>query len=1061
MIGAGSGELRCGNCDEVLPASARFCFSCGAPVVAVAGVEVRKTVTLLFCDVSGSTALGEGLDPEALRDVMSRYFAAARLAVERHGGTVEKFVGDAVMSVFGIPEVREDDALRAVRAAADLRDSLAVLSEELMDSLGVRLSVRTGVNTGPVVAGSARAGGSFATGDAVNTAARLEQSAAPGEILISASTWSLVRDAVEAEPIPPLMVKGKVDPLPAYRLVRVLETGLGRSRHFEAALVGRSRESRALADALAGTIENGHGQLVTVLGAAGMGKTRLVEQFLAGIGSGALALTGRCLSYGRGITFWPIVQLLRQAAGLHGGETAATARAALIAVLDALPDADTVANLLLPLLGHGGEPGDIDETFWAIGKVFARLAAQRPLVVVVDDVHWAEPTLLDLLEQLHDETRAMPVLLVCQARPEFLDQRPDWGTGAPSATTVLLEPLTESQTAALLEGLVGPGLPEPVVHAVHSWAEGNPFFAEEVATNFVEDGVLCRRAGGWEIVGDLTTVSVPPTVSALLAARLDRLPRQERALLERISIIGLEVTTDDAQRLAAEDVDVPALLTSLSRRDLLRHIGGPRGISWMFRHVLLREAAYSALPKSTRAELHERFADRLAESSTATGGEVHAFIGYHLERAVAYRRELSPNVDSAASLASRAADVLATAAAHARDIDDRAAASGFLERAVNLIPSHKEQRRDLMARVAQVQEDRGYFAQALQTLQQVVELMDATAPELERAVIAAVLLKVRTEGSEELDPAELRVASETAARLAREEHDHLRLAQALYCNVSAVQMSGLWTEAERVLHELERIGTPADRRRARGYLLVAYHYGTRHVDDGLAHLARIRNHSGQSAGQLEMIQRFEAALLAVSGRTEEALALAGEAEQTAAASGPFAAGINAQCTAEIYVARGDLPQAIRALEAGIAAFREGGGLAYASTLLAWQAALLLEHGGQDGDARRLVDEAAAVTSPFDVVSLALIRACRALLASRGGAFETAAAEAAAALATTDATDSLLNRADIRRWLSEIPQRRGDLTGQRRLLLEARDLYRAKGHRPLTAATDRLLSEITA
>src|ERR1035437_2757942 len=244
-----------------MPVSARFCPAVGSPRLSVAVVEVRKTVTLLFCDVVGSTALGERLDPEALRGVMSRYFAVARVAVLRHGGTVEKFVGDAVLAVFGIPEVREDDALRAVRAAAELRDCLADLSAELMGSMGIGLAVRTGVNTGSVVAGSAREGGSFATGDAVNTAARLEQAAAPGEVLIGASTWWLVRDAVEVEAVAPLAVKGKAEPLAAYRLVQVLDSERGRSRHPDAALVGRGRESRALADALARTTEGGRGQL--------------------------------------------------------------------------------------------------------------------------------------------------------------------------------------------------------------------------------------------------------------------------------------------------------------------------------------------------------------------------------------------------------------------------------------------------------------------------------------------------------------------------------------------------------------------------------------------------------------------------------------------------------------------------------------------------------------------------------------------------------------------------------------------------------------------------------
>ena len=338
MIVPAAEDTLCTVCGERLPVSARFCPACGSPLVAVAEVEIRKTVTLLFCDVAGSTALGEQLDPEALRGVMSRYFAVARGAVQRHGGTMEKFVGDAVLAVFGIPEVREDDALRAIRAAAELRDSLAALSAELMGSMGIELAVRTGVNTGSVVAGSAREGGSFATGDAVNTAARLEQAAAPGEVLIGALTWWLVRDAVEVEAVAPLVAKGKAEPLPAYRLVQVLDSERGRNRRPDATLVGRERESRALTEALARTRKDGRAQLVTVLGPAGMGKTRLVEHFLAGLGKDVRVLRGRCVSYGSGITFWPMVQVLRQAAGLIGEETREATEKALLALMDAAPD---------------------------------------------------------------------------------------------------------------------------------------------------------------------------------------------------------------------------------------------------------------------------------------------------------------------------------------------------------------------------------------------------------------------------------------------------------------------------------------------------------------------------------------------------------------------------------------------------------------------------------------------------------------------------------------------------------------------------------------------------
>ncbi len=1018
-------------------------------------------VTLLFCDVAGSTALGEQLDPEAFRSVMSRYFAVARVAIERHGGTLEKFVGDAVLAVFGIPEVREDDALRAVHAAAELRDSLAALSDELSDSLGVGLAVRTGINTGSVVAGSARAGGSFATGDAVNIAARLEQAAAPGEVLLGASTWSLVRDAVEVEQVTPLAAKGKAAPLPAYRLVRVLGSDRGRSRRLEADLVDRERESRALTDALARTTEGGRGQLVTVLGPAGMGKTRLIEHFLAGIGDDVRVLSGRCPSYGRGITFWPIVQLLRQAAGLIGEETPEATEKALVALLDEAPDRGAVVERLLPLLGFGGEPCGCEETFWAVRNVLERLAAHGPLVVSVDDIHWAEPTLLDLLESIRDDARDVPLLIVCQARPELLEQRPGWGGGALNATTFLLEPITQ-HTGALLEGLLGPGVPDRVVAAVADWAGGNPLFVEEVATHLVEHGVVRRRNDEWVVVGDLTAAPVPPTVTALLTARLDRLPPLERALLERISVVGLEVTTADAAALSTDDVDevdVPALLASLSHRDLLRRAHGLRADTWTFRHALLREAAYESLPKSVRAQLHELVADRLEGSATDGGGETGAFVGHHLEQAVRFRRELLPRADSLVPLARRATDALASAGAHARDNDDLTAATQLLRRAIALAPQDKAVHRDLLWRLAQLQQEQGRISEAGQTLGQFTELMDDATSVLERATYEAQLLDLRIWASEAIDPAKLRSAAEKAARLARENHDHERLTLALNAGATAAMMRGQWGDAARMLQEIQQVGSPHDRRSARSVYVASHVWGTAHVDEGLAYIATVRDQPGQTLRTWAIMQAEEAALLAASGRIERALELARESMHAARDLDPLALGAIALGAAQVHLARGDLDEALRSFTEAIEVLRDCGDLVHASTMLGWKAALLLEQGDNDDEARQVMEEAVAVTSPYDSMSVGLVETCQAVLAARGGDYAEAATRASKALRAIDASDQVCQQADIRRWLSEVPRRRGDVAEQRRLLVEARDRYRAKGHLPLLEATEQLLSEV--
>ena len=384
----------CQHCGFESPAGLRFCGSCGAQLPEeVVQRQTRKVVTALFCDVTGSTALGEELDPEILRGVINRYFGVIRSTIERHGGTVEKFVGDAVMAVFGIPVVREDDALRAVRAAAEIRERLPAVAEQV----GVELRFRTGVNTGTVLMSE---GENFATGDAVNVAARLEQAAAPGEIVIGPETLRLVRDAVVVEALEPLTLKGKSDPVHAHRLISVDPLAAGVARHLEAELVGRERELALLKESWERVVRESGCHLFTLLGSAGVGKSRLVAELLAGVGDEVLVLRGRCLSYGEGITFWPLVEAL-----VPVGEPAA-------AVLERL----TVGGAAVP-----------EELFWDVRRLLEALAAQRPMVLYLDDLQWSEGMLLDLIDHVVDLSRGAPILVLCTARPELLEDRPELG----------------------------------------------------------------------------------------------------------------------------------------------------------------------------------------------------------------------------------------------------------------------------------------------------------------------------------------------------------------------------------------------------------------------------------------------------------------------------------------------------------------------------------------------------------------------------------------------------------------------------------------------------------
>ena len=653
----------CARCGTESPDGFRFCGTCGAALPDGAPPrQARKVITALFCDVSGSTALGEELDPEVLRGVINRYFAEIRATIERHGGTVDRFIGDAVMAVFGIPQVLEDDALRAVRAAAEIREQLPAIAQEV----GVALRFRTGVNTGLVLMAE---GENLAVGDAVNVAARLEQAAQPTEILLGAETLRLVRDAVEVEPLEPLALKGKSEPVQAYRLLRVDPIAPGLARHLDAPLIGREHELRVLREALDRAVRERSCHLFTLLGMAGVGKSRLVGELLAQVGDSVTVLRGRCLHYGEGITFWPLVEALTAA-----GEP---------------------AGAVLERLGRGGAATQ-EELFWEVRRLLESLAADRPTIVYMDDLHWAQPTLLDLLDHIADLSRGAAILLLCTARPELLEERPAWGGGKLNATTVLLEPLDTAGSERLLEQ-IGDGLDSATRARVVAASDGNPLFLEEMVA-------LARERH---------TVAVPSTIQALLAARLERLASEERELLERGAIEGevfhrLAVRALASERLASE---VELRLAALVRKELIRpHPATLRGDeAFRFRHLLIRDAAYDGLPKGIRAELHERFAEwleRVAEDLI----ELDEIAGWHLEQAVRYQRELGLEPDP--GLTARAAQHLHAAGRRASVRNDVPAAVTLLERAIALEPESESLRAEIAVDLAEQLIETGELARA-------------------------------------------------------------------------------------------------------------------------------------------------------------------------------------------------------------------------------------------------------------------------------------------------------------------------------------------------------------
>lgn len=631
------------------------------------GYDRLKVVTCLFCDVSSSPVLERTTDPESLRELLGRFVARMREAAQRHAGVVSTFVGDSVLVVFGEPTVHEDDALRAVRAAADMRTAIADLG----------LEARIAISTGEVVTG----GDDWPlTGDAVRVAARLAQSAEPGEVLIAPATLELLEDVAAVAP-----ASGD-----AVRLISVADTTS--PRRLDSPFVGRAEELATLVREFERARTDRTCRLCTVAGAPGIGKSRLAQELVTTLAADARAVEGRCLSYGEGITYRPLAEIVHEVAGPE------TERG-LAGVLSGVPDAALIAARIAGALGGTSAAGSAEETFWAFRRLFEALAGVRPLIVVVDDAHWAEATLLDLLEYVVGYSTGAPILVLCLARPDLFDVRPSWTTPRANAATLSLRPLSETESDQLVRELAARHeVPESEWPRITAAAEGNPLFVEQL--------VAMRREG---------ESAVPSTIQALLAARIDRLRPEERAVIDRASVEGRTF-----HRGAVANLLPPALAPSLAssliglvRRELIRPDRSvfPGDDAFRFNHVLIMEAAYEGIPKEGRAELHERLADWLAAKADDRLIEYDEILGYHLERAFRYRSEVGID-ESCESLAARAADHLGSAGERAYARDDMHTAASLLERALALPWDEDRRRVELGLRLASALLDLGRAAEA-------------------------------------------------------------------------------------------------------------------------------------------------------------------------------------------------------------------------------------------------------------------------------------------------------------------------------------------------------------
>jgi class 3 adenylate cyclase/tetratricopeptide (TPR) repeat protein len=972
----------CAQCGEDAGPRARFCPACGATLPEPAPQrETRKVVTVLFSDVTGSTSLGERLDPESMRRVMTRYFDEMRAALEAHGGTVEKFIGDAVMAVFGVPVVHEDDAHRALRAAAEMRDRLARLNAELERDFGVRLENRTGVNTGEVVVGD---GNALATGDAVNVAARLEQAAASGQILVGAATRALVRDQAQLEQVEPLEVKGKAEPVAAFLLHAVAGQAEPSARRLDVPIVGRERELRLLLEAFERSAGERSCHLFTILGPAGVGKSRLVSELLDRVGERTLALRGRCLPYGDGITYWPLADAVRQAAAITDELSLDEARGSIAQLVSGDGDAALVAERVGAAIGLGGSPGVAEEVFWAARKLMEGLASERPLVLVFDDIHWAEATFLDLIEHLAEWSRDAPILLVAMARPDLLDARPGWGGGKLNATSILLESLNDEESERLIDELLGPPRLAPDFRRrIVETAGGNPLFVEEMLAMLLD-------------LEGTASPGVPPTIQALLAARLDQLPRPERDTLERAAVVGQEFSRAALAELGGD----PAQLAQLVRKELVRPIRSAFAgdDSFRFRHLLIRDAAYAALPKDARAELHERFARWLERSTGDRVQEYEEIVAYHLQQAHRYRSELGPLDEQGERLALQAADRLESAGLRAVSRGDAPAAKALLERALGLDPS----RAYLAVELGCVLIDLGEFEGALG------RFAEAGAGDDPAARLVAPMLAEQLRGQMEPNveyEALGRAALDAIPELERLGND-VALARAWYCvvmsNLIACRFAAMMEASERMNEHAARSGLVRLQGEAEFWRGSADFFGPTPVGAALEY-AEANPPTGKFGEASWLLKR--GGLCAMRGEFEEGRELAERGRAIYLELGivlwyhgtALAAGM-----IEEYA--GDLEAAERIYRESCEGLEAVGETAYYSTH-AGQLARVLCKLGRFEDAAFFLRQCEQTSNPADIASVRLLHCVRGLIAAHDGRLEEAETETREAVRLSEATDS--------------------------------------------------------